>query len=53
MGQGEIELVAVSGTVTIEIACIGGYTVSINIWDHYFHSVNYLAELPSVPSKLT
>ena len=52
MGWGEIELVTVSVTVTMEIACVGGYTVSINIWDHYFHSVNCLAELPSV-TKLT
>ena len=50
MGWGEIELVTVSVTVTMEIFCVGGYTVSINIWDHYFHSVNYLAELPSVIS---
>ena len=52
MGWGEIQLVTVSVNVTMEIAFIGGYTVSINIWDHYFHSVNYLAKLPSV-TKLT
>ena len=45
-------MVAVSVTVTIEIACVGGYIVSINIWDRYCHSVNYLAKLPSV-TKVT